>query len=512
MFRSGVFRDCQAVRKFHLGGKRMNLAQRLIKEKVLTPEQLRLARKSQKTKRGSLSRHLVDLKLVAPEVLAQFTPEFPPVPRSLQETGIPETVLIQLTLKHCLYRESFTIRELADGLKLPDPLVEHLIEMINQQKLLDIKPRDLHARRSTHMLLELRYGLSDLGRRRAEQAMEFNSYLGPAPVPLEEYWEWVETQSIQNSEVTEERLREVLSSLVVPDDLLYRLGPALMSGRSLFLFGPTGSGKTIIARAIGEAFPDPVFIPYAIYVFGQIISLFDEVNHQPVPTGHDPILQDRRWVLCQRPLIIAGGEMNEESLELKYNPNLRYYEAPHQLRANNGIFVIDDFGRQKVSPRVLLNRWMYPLETRQDFLCLNTGQQFAVPFDQLIVFATNLDPYGLADAAFLRRIRHKIFIGHVNVEQYLEIFRRTCQQQGIEFDEEAVRSMMARHYFAASRPMSACHPRDILENLMDRARFLQIKPSLSPQLLDHACQSYFVKPKEVIDYDTVLGDEPRALT
>jgi hypothetical protein len=490
----------------------MNLAQRLVKEKVLTPEQLRVAEKSLQSKRGSLSKHLVELKLVSPEVLARFTPEYPPVPRTLEGTGIPETVLVQLTLKHCLFRESFTIRELSDALKLPDQLVEHLVDILNHQKLLDIKPRDIHARRTTHMLLELRYGLSDEGRRRAEQALEYNSYIGPAPIPLADYWEWVENQSIQNADVGEERLKEVLSHLIVPEDLLYRLGPAIMSGRSIFLFGPTGSGKTIIAKAIGEAFPDPVFIPYAIYVFGQIISLFDEVNHQPVATDHDPILQDRRWVLCQRPLIIAGGEMTEETLELKYNPNLRYYEAPHQLRANNGIFVIDDFGRQKVSPRVLLNRWMYPLETRQDFLCLNTGQQFAVPFDQLIIFATNLDPYGLADAAFLRRIRHKIFIGHVNVEQYLEIFRRVCEQQDIEFDEEMVRSMMARHYFAASRPMSACHPRDIIENLLDRARFLKVKPSLTPQLLDHACQSYFVKPKEVIDYDTVLGDEPRALS
>jgi hypothetical protein len=488
----------------------MKLAQRLIKEKVLTPEQLGVAKKSLQNKRGSLSKHLVDLRLVSSEVMAQFTPKFPPAPRSLDGTGIPETVLIQLTLKHCLYRESFSIRELSEALKLPDQLVEHLVDILNHQKLLDLKPRDIHARRATHMLLELRYGLSDEGRRRGDQAMEFNSYIGPAPVPLEDYWEWVDNQSIQDSELGEEQLKEVLSHLVVPEDLLYRIGPAVMSGRSIFLFGPTGSGKTIIAKAIGEALPDPVFIPYSIFVFGQIISVFDEVNHQPVTTSHDPVLQDRRWVLCKRPLVIAGGEMNEESLELKYNPNLRYYEAPHQLRANNGIFVIDDFGRQKVSPRVLLNRWMYPLETRQDFLCLNTGQQFAVPFDQLIIFATNLDPYGLADAAFLRRIRHKIFIGHVNVEQYLEIFKRVCEQQDIEYDEEMVRTMMARHYFAASRPMSACHPRDIIENLMDRARFLKLKPSLSPQLLDHACQSYFVRPKEVIDYDTVL-DEPRPI-
>ncbi len=490
----------------------MNLAQNLLKDKILTPEKLELARKNMKRSRGSLSKHLVELNLVSPEVLAKYSPKVPPAPRSLYDTGVPDTMLAQLTLKHCYFRESFTVREMSEALKLPDPLVEHLVANLNRQRLLDIKPRDLQPRKTTHMLMELRYALSDEGRRRAEQALEFNSYLGPAPVPLEDYWEWVENQSIQGTEVSEARLQEVFSHLVVPEDLLYRVGPALMSGRSIFLFGPTGSGKTIIAKAIGEAFPDPVFIPYALYVFGQIINLYDEVNHEPVPPEHDPILQDRRWVLCRRPLIIAGGEMTEESLELKFNPSLRYYEAPHQLRANNGIFVIDDFGRQKISPRVLLNRWMYPLETRQDFLCLNTGQQFGVPFDQLVIFATNLDPYGLADAAFLRRIRHKIFIGHVNVEQYLDIFKRVCEQHHIEYDEEMVRTMMARHYFAASRPMSACHPRDIIENLLDRARFLKMPPSLSGQLLDFACQSYFVKPKEVIDYDTVLGVEPRSLS
>ncbi|MGQ9687376.1 MAG: ATPase [Desulfobaccales bacterium] len=490
----------------------MNLAQRLLEEKVLTADELKLAQTRMKRKRGSLSRHLLELNLLSPEDLKKHAPKFPPAPCSLRETGIPETMLGQLTLKHCYFRESFSIRELADALKLPDTLVEHLVANLNRQRLLNIKPRDLQTRRATHMLMELHYTLSEEGQRRAEQAMELNSYLGPAPVPLEDYWEWVEFQSIQRTEIPQERLREVFSHLVLPEELLYRIGPALISGRSIFLFGPTGSGKTIIARAIGEAFSDPVFVPYALYVFGQIISIFDEVNHEPIPSAHDVFLQDRRWVLCRRPLVIAGGEMTEESLELRFNPSLRYYEAPHQLRANNGIFVIDDFGRQKISPRVLLNRWMYPLETRQDFLTLNTGQQFGVPFDQLIIFATNLDPYGLADAAFLRRIRHKIFIGHVNVEQYLEIFRRVCDQQGIEFDEEMVRAMMARHYFAASRPMSACHPRDIIENLLDRARFLKVKPSLAPQLLDFACQSYFVKPREVIDYDTVLGMETKGLS
>ncbi len=488
----------------------MNLAERLLKEKVLTQEQLGVALARQKRQRGYLAKHLLELNLVAAEVLERLTPPFPPVPRTLADVGIPEPLLASLFLKHAYHREVVTAREMADALKIPEILVERLIDYLKGQKYLDTKARDILRPEITHLAVELRYVLSESGKRKAEAEMEYNSYVGPAPVPLEDYWDWVEYQTIQRVTVDKQRLQEVFADYVVPEELIQKIGPAVLSGRSIFLFGPTGSGKTVLAKAIGDAFRDPVFIPYALYVYGQIIRIFDEVNHQPVPPSHDVTQQDRRWILCKRPLVIAGGEMTEESLELKFSPVLKYYEAPHQLRANNGVFVIDDFGRQKISARNLLNRWMYPLETRQDFLILNTGQQFAVPFDQLIIFATNLDPYGLADAAFLRRIRHKIFVGHVNVDQYMEIFRRTCVQYNIPFSPEVVREMMIKHYFQASRPMNACHPRDLLENLVDRARFLGIDPELTIEQLDAACQSYFVKPKEVIDYDTALED-PRTL-
>ncbi len=488
----------------------MNLAQRLLKEKIVTQEQLGLALARQKRQRGYLAKHLLELNLVEAEVLQRLTPEFPPLPRSFPDLGVPEPLLASLFLKHAYHREVITAREMAEALKIPEVLVERLIEYLKGQKYLDVKPRDILRPEVTHLAVELRYILSDSGKRKAEAELEFNSYVGPAPVPLEDYWDWVECQTIQQVAVDEKKLRQVFADYVVSDDLIHKIGPAVLSGRSIFLFGPTGSGKTVLAQAIGDAFEDPVFIPYALYVYGQIIRLFDEVNHQPVTPRHDVNLQDRRWVLCKRPLVIAGGEMTDDSLELRFNPVLKYYEAPHQLRANNGVFLLDDFGRQKISARHLLNRWMYPLETRQDFLTLNTGQQFAVPFDQLIIFATNLDPYALADAAFLRRIRHKIFVGHVNVEQFLEIFRRVCLHQNITFRPEVVRDMMSKHYFQASRPMNACHPRDLIDNLVDRARFLGIKPELTPEQLDAACQSYFVRPKEVIDYDTAL-EEPRTL-
>lgn len=484
----------------------MNLAQRLLQEKILTPEQLGLALARQKRQRGFLAKHLLELNLVTPEVLKSLVPPFPAEPQSFRELGVPEPLLAALFLKHAYHREVITSREMAEALKIPEPLVEQLIEYLKGQKYLDVKPRDLLRPEVTHLAVELRYVLSDAGKRKAEAEMEFNSYVGPAPVPLEDYWDWVEYQTIQQVTLDEPRLREVLADYVLSDEFIQKLGPAVLSGRSIFLYGPTGSGKTVLAKAVGEAFDDPVFVPYALYVFGQIIRIFDELNHHPVPPPHDVRRQDRRWVLCRRPFVIAGGEMTEDSLELRFNPVLRYYEAPHQLRANNGVFLIDDFGRQKISPRHLLNRWMYPLETRQDFLTLNTGQQFAVPFDQLVIFATNLDPHGLADPAFLRRIRHKIYVGHVDEEQYLEIFRRVCAQQNLAFNLEAVKEMMRTVY--VNRPMNACHPRDLVDNLIDRARFLKITPEITPEQLEEAARSYFVPGTGIIDYDA-LHEEPR---
>jgi hypothetical protein len=287
----------------------------------------------------------------------------------------------------------------------------------------------------------------------------------------------------------------------VPEVLFNEIRPAIASGRSLFLFGPSGNGKTALARCVGEIFQDAVYIPYALYVHGQIIQVYDEFIHEPAVASLETQGHDARWVLCRRPVVIAGGEMTEAALEPKYSPVSKYYEAPHQVQANNGLFIIDDFGRQKISPQQLLNRWMFPLEARQDFCNLHTGQQFAVPFDQLIIFATNLDPNTLADEAFLRRIRHKVFIGEVSQGQYLEIFRRACEQYGLVFDQGIIETMLEHYYVPVSRPFRACHPRDLIENLIDNARSLGQVPQLTYERLDSACQSYFIKSRGITDYD-----------
>lgn len=485
----------------------MNLAQRLIKSEVLSAEQLAPALYRQKKSRGFLAKYILDLKLVEPEVLEKFIPDYPHIPETLEETGLTQNLLIQLLLKHAYFRDTFSIREMVRDLKIGAGLVESLISYLKSQNLLFVRPRDVFTSKS-RLSMEMYYALTEQGRVLAEQALDANRYIGPAPVPLEDYWDWVEAQTIHQVKVGMERLKEVFADFEVNQDLLDKIGPAVNSGRSIFLFGPSGNGKTVMSNAIGQSFDDPVYIPYALYVYGQVIRLFDEVNHQPVSTNGEALRHDPRWVLCRRPVVIVGGEMTEDSLELKFNPILKFYEAPHQLRANNGVFIIDDFGRQKMSPRQLLNRWMYPLETRQDFCCLHTGQQFGVPFDQLIIFSTNLNPHSLADEAFLRRIRHKIFIGYVTPGQYMAIFRKVCQEYDLAFDEGIVRDMLGRYYVATSRPLSACHPRDLVENLVDRATFLGQKPHLSADDLDYVCQTYFIKQAEITDYDTIsnVGD------
>jgi len=484
-------------------GAVMNLAQRLLKSGVLTTEQLAPALYRQKKHRGFLAKHLLDLKLVDPKVLQDFLSPYPPSPETLEETGLGQTMLIQLLLRHTYYRDSFSVREMSLDLKLPPQLVETLIAYLKGQNLLFVRPRDMITVKD-RLSVEMYYAPTELGRSVAEQALEANRYVGPAPVPLEDYWDWVEAQTIHQVKKTMADLHQAFAEYELLPGLLDKIGPAVNSGRSIFLFGPSGNGKTVIATAIGHSYKDAVYIPYALYLNGQIIRLFDELNHQRLPVnGETPPKHDARWVLCRRPVVIVGGELTEDSLELRFNPILKYYDAPHQLRANNGVFVIDDFGRQKISPRQLLNRWMYPLETRQDFCCFHTGQQFAVPFDQLVIFSTNLNPHSLVDSAFLRRMRYKIFLGYATPNQYLAIFRRVCQEYGLEYDEGIIRDMMNRYYVATSRPLSACQPRDLVESLVDRARFLGEEHKLTAETLEYVCQTYFVKKTDIDDYDTL---------
>lgn len=414
-----------------------------------------------------------------------------PLPQSLPELGLPEIFLANLTLKHCFYLDVFHLAELAERIKLSVTILNQLLDYLKRERYLEVRGADPLKPAANPLSLTNRYALTEGGKRRAAHLLEYDAYVGPAPVSLDHYWQQVNQQSIRLTRVTPASLHQVFQGLILSPDLLDQLGPATVSGKPLFLYGPPGNGKTTIALRLGSIWSDVILVPYAIYVEGNVIRVFDEISHQPAGDGAAEA-GDRRWVRCRRPTVIVGGELTLGMLDLAYNPTLKFYEAPLQLKANNGLFIVDDFGRQQVSPQELLNRWIIPLENRQDFLCLHTGQKFAIPFDQFLIFATNLEPRTLVDDAFLRRIRAKVKMDHVNREQFVEIFRLACQQYQLEFAPQTVDHLLTHYYDGGQRSMDACHPRDLIEQILDYCNFNQLPPTLSQENIDRACRIYFV--------------------
>jgi predicted ATPase with chaperone activity len=422
----------------------------------------------------------------------------PPEPRSVEETGLSLAFLADLVLK-VMYTRGFLMgHEIAEAVKLPFAnVVDRVLDFLRREHLSEVKGSGGFGESA------YQYVISDEGRARARELMDQNQYAGPAPVRLEAYTKMVGAQSVGGQTITEETIRRALAHLVLSDAVVNQLGPAINSGKSIFIFGNAGNGKTAIADAIGEMLPGAIFLPYAVSIDGHVIKVFDSLHHRAVPEKRDgdnaaPGLRkgeryDRRWVLIHRPMIAVGGELLLESLDLVYDPTTKFYEAPFQMKANGGIFLIDDFGRQQVRPRELLNRWIVPLEKRVDYLTLATGRKIDVPFDALIVFSTNLNPEELVDEAFLRRIRYKIHIPDPTWEQYREIFLRAAEKAGISYSDDALRFIVSEFYVKPKRKPRAVHPRDIIEELVDIARFRGIPPALTPELMTLACQTYFLK-------------------
>jgi len=418
---------------------------------------------------------------------AGFTPQ---MPRSVEETGLSLGFLTDLALKMLYFEGYLSGYELAEQMKLPYAgVVDQVLEFLKREKLCEVKGAGGFAEAA------YQYAISDKGRLMAREALDRSHYAGPAPVTLEAYRQAIREQPLGQVVVHQRTMRQALSRLVIDEDTFAQLGPAVNSGRSIFLFGPPGNGKTTIAEAIGEmVLGNAMYIPYAVEVDSQVIKIFDSVNHVTLEKGGGNNRNvDGRWVFVRRPVIITGGELTLETLDLVYDETNKYYEAPFQMKANGGMLLIDDFGRQQVRPRDLLNRWIVPLEKRIDYLTLHTGRKMEVPFDVLIVFATNLAPKDLVDEAFLRRIRHKIEIQNPSFDEYREIFRRVCGSRGVPYDDEGLRYLLQEHYVKPRRSLRSCHPRDIVEQLTDIARYLNVSPSLSRDLIDRACSAYFVE-------------------
>lgn len=417
----------------------------------------------------------------------------PILPQSIEELGLPPIFLAQLALKHCFFLDVFVLGDLTERLKVSASIISRVLDYLKKEKYVEMRGPDPLSPVVSALSLAHRHTLTDSGKKRAGQLLEYDAYSGPVPVRLEEYWRQVEQQSIRQAAVTPEHLQRSFQGLVMEPELVEQLGVAAASGDPLFLYGPPGNGKTAVAMRLGEIWDDAIYVPYAIYVAGQVIQVWDEMIHprlQDEASGAER--EDHRWVRCRRPTMIVGGELTLDMLDLAYKPTLKYYEAPLQLKANNGMFIVDDFGRQRLSPQDLLNRWIIPLENRQDFLHLRTGQKIAIPFDQFIVFATNLEPRSLVDDAFLRRLRSKVKVDYVSRSQFVEIFRLCCQQYQLEFDPQVVEYLLTKYYDNGQNPLAACNPRDLLEKILDYSRYYQIPPRLTPENLDRACRSYFV--------------------
>jgi predicted ATPase with chaperone activity len=405
----------------------------------------------------------------------------PRTPLKVEDTQLDFGFLADLALKTVYADANCATDRAAEKLKLSMPVTEELLQHLYREKFIEI--------RGLLSFGNNRYGMLDRGWQRAQQLLDMNGYIGPAPVSLQAYREMVLRQSAARDPIQPAAVQSAMSGLVLPESTVQTLGLVANSRRSLFMTGPSGNGKTTIATALHGAQPGEIWIPHAIEVDGQVIKVFDQHNHQPVPvTGADRY--DERWIRIRRPIVIVGGEMTIETMDLIYSSTARFYEAPFQIKSNGGTLVIDDFGRQRVDPHDLLNRWIVPLEGRIDYLTLHTGKKIEVPFEQLLIFATNLDPSDLVDDAFLRRMGYRLYINTPDRDMYSTIFEQFVRNSGLDYDPKRL-EFAFRLYDADKRPLRGCEPRDLIQRCIDLCRYENRPMALTDELLHLAWKNYF---------------------
>jgi len=419
---------------------------------------------------------------------------WPAEPKSIEETGLGEEFVEQLICKYLLVHGTHKGRTIADNICLPYRLLEPLLGTLRNNQIVVYS--------GSASFNDYYYTLTELGRKRAQGFYDTCSYVGPAPVPLMDYIISVEAQSISAEAPGPERLAEAVRGISVDPQLFDILGPAVNSGSGMFLFGAPGNGKSTLAKRITMCFGQQIWIPYALYEDGQIIKFYDTAHHKEVQKNERSIIKhadhDQRWLKILRPTVVVGGELTMDNLEVRHDPRSNINEAPLQMKSNCGCLLIDDFGRQRIEPGELLNRWIVPLENRQDFLTLPTGKKLQVPFEQLVIFSTNLEPSELVDEAFLRRIPFKIGIDDPSEEEFHLLFQLYAKSFGCEYKKEVIDDLLARHYRPTGRRLRRCHPRDLLLQVRSYCTYSRQRMEMRPEFFDRAVRTYFA---------AVLGEE-----
>ena len=436
----------------------------------------------------------VSAELPVPQ--AEVLLDGPAVPETIEETGLAAGVIEQLLLRIMYFRGEVVGRDLASAVGLKFSLIEAFLDYFKQHHYVQV-------RRSLGIgSISSAFALSEAGRSIARGYLEANQYIGPAPVPLAQYACWVKRQRRQPGWLTRELLQKAYAGIVVTPRILSQIGPAISSGNSFLIYGQPGNGKTYLAEALAQIDDSPIYAPYAIECNGAIIQIYDPVYHNQIETAEPPSvltlnpLFDGRWFRCRRPFIMTGGELTLDMLDLSYNENAKTYDAPFQLKANNGIYLIDDFGRSRATPAEVLNRWIVPMERRVDFLSLKTGGKLTVPFEAFLVFSTNLKPHQLGDEAFLRRIQYKMLLRNPTEEEFTRIFEKFCHSKNLPFEPDLPRKMLEKHYRAGAKQLRRCHPRDVLLHAINLIHFEALPMELTEEVLDRAFESCFVQDEE----------------